>query len=290
MDLTKEQKQERKKQKIANCVAGKIATGFRQDGNCKCRVVLYFCNFSICPRCGKFKADELSARVTTDMAAKGARKLTRIEVSGDLGTPDGKKLRKKLNKAMRESGALYTIMPHGDTFVMHIVGSLDGFAEFDYLTMSSERMRAKDVDWFTDCKTAGNKSGNLGKKTAAPGPSKPTTKISVPEPQFNYGLSRDELMDALDKAVKQTADTFADLPTGGSLSEDEVKKVETAYQFRAELMEEAVEEQGGRTIGKMWRTVFYSGNVSKKLSRSDLRELIPIIPNVVKAAILPGIE
>ena len=284
MSLTKEQKE----QKIADCAAGKIATGFRQNGSGGCRIVLYFCNDATCPNCGQYKADELAQRVTTDMAAKGIRKLTRVEVSGNLGTPDGKKLRKKLNKAMRESNVLYTIMPHGDKFIMHIVGSAN-LDMLDGLVISNERLRAKEIDWFSDCKTTSNKSGTLGKKTPAPASSKPTTKISVPEPKFAPGLSRDQLMDALDKAVKQTADTFAELPTGGNLSDDEKRAVETAYQFRAELMEEAIEEQGGKVVGKMWRTVFYSGNVSKKLSRSDLRELIPIIPNIVNAPTLAGL-
>jgi len=280
-------KKKTKEQRIVDCAAGKIATGFRQDGSGGCRVVLYFCNLAACPRCGKFKAKELMQRVAKDMAAKGARRLTRIEIEGNLGTDEGKKLRKKLNKAMREGDALYTIMPHGDTFIMHIVGSLDGFAGFDNLTISSDRMKAKDVDWFRDCQTIGNKSGTLGKKDAAPAPGsgKPTTKIAVPEPKFRWGLNREQLMDAIEKAINKTASMFDALPAGGDLDEDEKSQVGVAYQLRAELMEEAVEEQGGKVIGHTWRTVFYSGNSSKKLSRSDCRELIPAIPDVTKAAI-----
>lgn len=272
-----------KEQKIADCVAGRVAIGFRQNGHGGGQFVVHFCNISSCPKCGQKAADELETRIAKDMAARGVKKLTRLEIQGDLGTEDGKDLRRKINKALRDSDALHTIMPHGDgTFLMHIVGQVDLTKILGNRVITEKRLRAKEVNWFSDCQTSRNKSGTLGKKISAPKVDKPSTAIKTIEPLLKNTLTRDQLTTAWHKAFHRAKKMFGKLPTGGLLSDEEIQAVEVAYQLRAEYLVEEIEALGGICQGYSHYTVFYYGNSSKNLSHSDARECVPKIPERTK--------
>ena len=143
-------------EKTQACEAGKLGIKHQFKGSGTFRFVQLRCLKWHCLRCGPYMSRELGERVRADMAARGAQKITRLVVEGDLSTAQGKKLRAAINKVCRNGDVPLTIMPHADHFIVHMIGRLDIEGMLGSQIISKERIKPRDVNWFSDCRTTGN--------------------------------------------------------------------------------------------------------------------------------------
>ena len=275
------------REKIRQCVAGELPRIAKLEGDGRWRWLQIRCNRWICPKCGPFMAEQFANRVKAEMTARGSKRLTRLEVLGDLSTVEGKKLRTKINKVCKTAKVLHKIFPYENSFVLLVVGRIDLSLSslLGDSTISHQRLKPNDVDWFQDCQTTGNKSGSLGKKV--PKPKGDGTTVVTPKITECDNISREDRIEATVATYKRTIHLCDTLPTG-SLTDTEKKEVEAAYIFAYDVLTEELEARGGRVTMSGSSRVFYSSWFSSKnLGRDDVRKTMPEFPELSVKAKVP---
>jgi hypothetical protein len=173
-----------------------------------------------------------------------------------------------------------------------MVGRFDIQGMLSGLLISDERIKPRDVDWFADCQTTGNKSGTLGKKIPKTSTPQEGTAVRAPKAELSPGgITREDRIEAIRAAYRKTDGLGASLPKG-ELSAKQVVLVEQAYKRRMSVYVQEIEKRGGTIKVLGWSKVFYSGwKPYKILLLNDIRlstpEFLTPIKKVTVADLTP---